>query len=118
MNADQLWETTMNPETRTLVRVKIEDDALAEKRVSTLMGDRVEPRRKWIEKTSNLRLKKTGACLILPLPHLRMGMLQAKKIRKLHKRVCHCSMTTWMKTFRNGRAIFDGNTFKYSGIIA
>ena len=71
------------------------------------------------KKTSNLRLKKTGACLILPLPHLRMGMLQAKKIKKLHKKVCHCSMTTWMKTFRNGRAIFDGsNTFKYSGIIA
>ncbi|MFC4404473.1 DNA topoisomerase IV subunit B [Gracilibacillus xinjiangensis] len=49
MNADQLWETTMNPETRTLIRVKIDDLARAEKRVSTLMGDKVEPRRKWIE---------------------------------------------------------------------
>lgn len=49
MNADQLFETTMNPETRTLIRVKIEDAARAERRVTVLMGNKVEPRRKWIE---------------------------------------------------------------------
>lgn len=49
MNADQLWETTMNPDTRTLIRVDIEDAELAERRVTTLMGNKVEPRREWIE---------------------------------------------------------------------
>lgn len=49
MNADQLWDTTMNPESRSLIRVNIEDAARAERRVSVLMGDKVEPRRKWIE---------------------------------------------------------------------
>ena len=49
MNADQLWETTMNPDTRNLIRVQIQDGALAEKRVSVLMGDKVEPRKEWID---------------------------------------------------------------------
>ena len=49
MNANQLWETTMDPETRSLIKVNIGDAALAEKRVSVLMGDKVEPRKEWIE---------------------------------------------------------------------
>ncbi len=49
MNADQLAETTMNPGTRSLIRVTIEDALLAEKRVSVLMGDNVEPRKNWID---------------------------------------------------------------------
>ncbi len=49
MNPDELWDTTMNPDTRTLIRVNIYDAALAEKRVNVLMGDKVEPRKEWIE---------------------------------------------------------------------
>ena len=49
MNATQLWETTMNPESRTLIQVGIDDGVLAERRVSTLMGDKAELRRRWIE---------------------------------------------------------------------
>ncbi|QXV44911.1 DNA topoisomerase IV subunit B [Staphylococcus epidermidis] len=50
MNPEQLWETTMNPETRTLIRVQVEDEVRSSKRVTTLMGDKVAPRREWIEK--------------------------------------------------------------------
>lgn len=48
MNAHQLWETTMDPDRRSMVKVSITDAALAEKRVSVLMGDAVEPRKNWI----------------------------------------------------------------------
>ena len=52
MNPDQLWTTTMNPETRTLVRVSVEDAARAERHVHILMGSKAEPRKVWI--TSNV----------------------------------------------------------------
>ena len=49
MSSGQLWETTMNPETRTLIQVHIEDFSEADDRITVLMGDDVEPRREWIE---------------------------------------------------------------------
>ena len=49
MNAEQLWETTMDPSRRTLIRVKIGEYGAADNRVSVLMGDDVEPRREWID---------------------------------------------------------------------
>ena len=57
MNADQLCETTMKPGTRTLIRVKIEDAQLAEKRVSVLMGDDVAPRKEWIDENVEFTLE-------------------------------------------------------------
>lgn len=57
MNAEQLWETTMNPDTRNLIQVKITDAALAEKRVSILMGDSVEPRKEWINENVEFSLE-------------------------------------------------------------
>ncbi len=57
MDATQLWETTMDPNKRSLFKVKITDVALAEKRVSILMGDNVEPRKEWIEENVDFSLE-------------------------------------------------------------
>ncbi|MBP3841787.1 MAG: DNA topoisomerase IV subunit B [Bacilli bacterium] len=57
MNADQLCETTMQPGSRTLIRINIEDAQLAEKRVSVLMGDEVAPRKEWIEENVEFSLE-------------------------------------------------------------
>ena len=57
MNAGQLWETTMDPDRRSMVKVSITDAALAEKRVSVLMGDAVEPRKNWINENVEFSLE-------------------------------------------------------------
>lgn len=57
MDATQLWETTMDPKTRSLIKVSISDAALAEKRVSVLMGDKVDPRKEWIEENVGFSLE-------------------------------------------------------------
>lgn len=63
MNAEQLWQTTMNPDSRMLIRVRIDDAALAERRVTTLMGDKVAARRKWIEENVEFRMGEDGSIL-------------------------------------------------------
>ncbi|MGL5540448.1 MAG: toprim domain-containing protein, partial [Erysipelotrichaceae bacterium] len=59
MNADQLWDTTMNPATRTLIQVSIEDAIAAERRIGVLMGDKAHLRREWIEENVSFTLEDT-----------------------------------------------------------
>ena len=63
MNAEQLWETTMDPERRTLIQVTIDDEAKAERRVSVLMGTKVGPRREWIENNVEFTMEAEGSIL-------------------------------------------------------
>mgnify|MGYP002509046153 CR=1 FL=1 len=64
MNPIPLWETTMNPESRHLIKVSIQDAALAEKRVSVLMGDAVEPRKEWINENVEFTLEDSYEILV------------------------------------------------------
>ncbi len=57
MDADQLWDTTMEPEKRTLIKVNIEDAAICERKISILMGNKPELRRKWIEENIDFTLE-------------------------------------------------------------
>ena len=56
MDADELWDTTMNPETRTLRRITLEDAVAADRIFTILMGEKVEPRKEWIEENAKYAL--------------------------------------------------------------
>ena len=57
MNPEPLWDTTMNPKTRNLIKVNINDAAIADRRIGVLMGDNVEPRKEWIDENVEFSLE-------------------------------------------------------------
>lgn len=80
--ADQLWETTILPTTRTHIRVRIHDAQLATRRVTTYMGDRVTPRRTWITTHVLLHLEHTGSIHTTPTANTTKLQFGAKQIVK------------------------------------
>lgn len=83
MNPEQLWETTMNPETRILKQVNIENAAEADYIFSMLMGDDVGPRREFIEKMRRMQISTHNlifnSLLLNPSSHLTRGNLRSRK---------------------------------------
>ena len=64
MSAEQLWDTAMNPKTRFLVKVSIEDAAEAERMVTTLMGDNIDARKEYIQENANFNREDKYADLV------------------------------------------------------